>query len=51
MNMVGREGKGESVWLAFFMHEVLGRFSRIAQVRNDQDFSRAVRERGRQAPP
>ena len=40
MNMVGREGKGESVWLAFFMCEVLGRFSRIAQARSDQDFSR-----------
>jgi cyclic beta-1,2-glucan synthetase len=40
MNMVGREGKGESVWLAFFMCEVLGRFSRVARVRNDQDFSK-----------
>ena len=33
MNMVGREGKGESVWLAFFMCEVLGRFSWIARPR------------------
>ena len=40
MNMVGREGKGESVWLAFFMCEVLGRFSWIAKARNDQDFSK-----------
>jgi cellobiose phosphorylase len=39
MNMVGREGKGESVWLAFFMCEVLGRFSRLAQARGDLDFS------------
>jgi cellobiose phosphorylase len=39
MNMVGREGKGESVWLAFFLYEVLGRFSRIARLRNDPDFS------------
>ncbi len=40
MNMVGREGKGESVWLAFFTCEVLGRFSRVAQLRGDLDFSK-----------
>ncbi len=39
MNMVGREGKGESVWLAFFMCEVLGRFSSIARLRGDAGFS------------
>lgn len=38
MNMVGREGRGESVWLAFFMYEVLRRFSRIARLRGDTDF-------------
>jgi cellobiose phosphorylase len=40
MNMVGKEGKGESVWLAFFMCEVLGRFSWIARLRGDLDFSK-----------
>jgi cellobiose phosphorylase len=40
MNMVGREGKGESVWLAFFMVEVLGRFSGVALLRGDLDFSK-----------
>jgi len=40
MNMVGRKGKGESVWLAFFMCEVLGRFSWIARLRGDPDFSK-----------
>jgi cyclic beta-1,2-glucan synthetase len=40
MNMVGREGKGESVWLAFFMCEVLGRFSGVARLRGDLDFSK-----------
>lgn len=39
MNMVGRQGKGESVWLAFFMCEVLGRFSGIARLQGDLDFS------------
>ncbi|MFO8084728.1 MAG: cyclic beta 1-2 glucan synthetase, partial [Desulfobacterales bacterium] len=40
MNMVGIEGKGESVWLAFFMCEVLNRFSRIARFRGDTGFSK-----------
>jgi cellobiose phosphorylase len=40
MNMVGHEGKGESVWLAFFMCEVLIRFSEIARLRGDMDFSK-----------
>ncbi|MFH1156869.1 MAG: glucoamylase family protein [Pseudomonadota bacterium] len=40
MNMVGKDGKGESVWLAFFMCEVLTRFSSVAQLRGDLDFSR-----------
>ncbi|MFO8091145.1 MAG: glucoamylase family protein [Desulfatiglandaceae bacterium] len=40
MNMVGAEGKGESVWLAFFMCDVLIRFSKIAQLRGDMDFSK-----------
>ena len=39
MNTVGQEGKGESVWLAFFMCDVLTRFSRIARLRDDLDFS------------
>jgi cyclic beta-1,2-glucan synthetase len=40
MNMVGQEGKGESVWLAFFMCDVLIRFSEIAQLRGDLNFSK-----------
>jgi cyclic beta-1,2-glucan synthetase len=39
MNMVGREGKGESVWLAFFTCEVLGKFAEVARLRGDTDFS------------
>jgi cellobiose phosphorylase len=37
MDMVGRHGKGESVWLAFFLYKVLVKFIRIAELRNDQD--------------
>jgi cellobiose phosphorylase len=40
MNLVGQEGKGESVWLAFFMCDVLKQFSGVARFRGDLDFSR-----------
>ncbi len=43
MNMVGHEGKGESIWLAFFLCEVLNRFAEIARLRGDLDFSRQCR--------
>ena len=35
MNLVGREGRGESVWLAFFLYDVLRRFADIAEQRGD----------------
>ncbi|HEY8937358.1 MAG TPA: glucoamylase family protein, partial [Cyclobacteriaceae bacterium] len=38
MNMVGIEGKGESVWLAFFFYDVLIRFSKIAALQGDASF-------------
>lgn len=38
MNMVGIHGKGESVWLAFFLYDVLNRFKKIAALKNDQEF-------------
>jgi cellobiose phosphorylase len=38
MNMVGNQGKGESVWLGFFLFEVLTRFIEIAKVRGDLEF-------------
>ncbi|HTE13758.1 MAG TPA: cyclic beta 1-2 glucan synthetase, partial [Burkholderiales bacterium] len=43
MNMVGATGKGESVWLGFFLYEVLIRFSEIALVRNDPSFAERCR--------
>jgi cellobiose phosphorylase len=39
MNLVGDEGKGESVWLAFFLHDVLVRFSAIARLKRDSVFA------------
>lgn len=38
MNMVGIHGQGESVWLAFFLYDVLQRFSKIAALKNDPSF-------------
>ncbi|WP_366524776.1 hypothetical protein [Nannocystis sp.] len=35
MNLVGAHGEGESVWLAFFLHDVLTRFARLARRRDD----------------
>ena len=35
MNLVGQHGKGESVWLAFFLYEVLNQFAHLARQRED----------------
>ena len=39
MNRIGHEGRGESVWLAFFLHDVLTQFGRLAQARGDEAFA------------
>ena len=39
MNLVGAGGKGESVWLGFFLYAVLTQFSELARLRNDLDFA------------
>jgi cyclic beta-1,2-glucan synthetase len=47
MNMVGAGGKGESVWLAFFLYEVLMRFIEVARMHGDLPFAeRCEREAG-----
>ncbi len=40
MNLVGAGGAGESVWLAFFLHEVLLQFSQVAEKRGHADFAK-----------
>jgi cyclic beta-1,2-glucan synthetase len=40
MDKVGHEGKGESIWLAFFLFDVLVRFREIAELRKDAEFAR-----------
>ena len=39
MNLVGEHGKGESVWLAFFLIDVLNQFGRLARNRGDVAFA------------
>ncbi len=39
MNIVGEHGKGESVWLGFFLYEVLMRFTEVARTRGDVSFA------------
>ena len=39
MNLVGEKGQGESVWLAFFLYEVLETFSKLARLRGDLVFA------------
>ncbi|MFH1260011.1 MAG: glucoamylase family protein [Elusimicrobiota bacterium] len=39
MNLVGNEGKGESVWLAFFLCQVFKLMAGVAARRGDQNFS------------
>ena len=39
MNLVGAQGKGESVWLAFFLHEVLTQFAKLAHGEDDAHFA------------
>ncbi len=41
MNLVGDEGRGESVWLAFFLHDVLVQFASLARARGDLTFADA----------
>ncbi|HTH94879.1 MAG TPA: glucoamylase family protein [Rhodocyclaceae bacterium] len=35
MNLVGEQGRGESIWLGFFLYAVLQQFSTLARHRND----------------
>ena len=48
MNMVGKDSKGESVWLAFFLYAVLMRFIEVARMHGDLPFAeRCEREAGK----
>ena len=46
MNLVGQHGKGESIWLGFFLCEVLAQFAKVAHLRGDTAFAgRCLTER------
>jgi cellobiose phosphorylase len=46
MDRVGIQGKGESVWLGFFLYEVLRRFSDLAVAHGDPAFAKFCRGEG-----
>ncbi len=39
MNIVGAKGKGESIWLGFFLYDVLMQFTEVARRRGDLPFA------------
>ena len=39
MDMVGKHGRGESVWLGFFLYDVLMQFTKVARLRGDLSFA------------
>ena len=39
MDKVGHHGKGESVWLAFFLYDILIKFKEIAALKKDEAFA------------
>ncbi|MES2103674.1 MAG: glucoamylase family protein [Pseudomonadota bacterium] len=44
MDKIGEHGKGESVWLGFFLYEVLMRFAEVAEMQEDDAFAQHCRE-------
>jgi cellobiose phosphorylase len=39
MDMVGKQGRGESIWLGFFLYDVLMQFKKVARLRGDLSFA------------
>jgi cellobiose phosphorylase len=44
MNMVGEQGRGESIWLGFFLYDVLMQFAKVAHLRGDLSFAERCRK-------
>ena len=44
MDKVGKDGKGESIWLGFFLYNILIRFIEISNLFNDTSFAEQCRE-------
>ncbi len=47
MDKVGEHGKGESVWLAFFLYDVLMRFTEIAELKGDAGFAEKCKQQAK----
>lgn len=45
---VGEHGKGESVWLGFFLYKILIEFAEIAHLHNDEAFGKECKDQARQ---
>lgn len=41
---VGNKGKGESVWLGFFLYMILDKFSQICKTKNDEELAKKYEE-------
>ncbi|MDB5936450.1 MAG: cyclic beta 1-2 glucan synthetase [Massilia sp.] len=48
MDRVGNEGRGESVWLAWFLYDVLTKFIEVALLHNDPAFADTCRNSARE---
>ena len=48
MNLVGIHGKGESIWLGFFLYQVLEDFAVLAGARGDAEFAERCRHEAAQ---
>ena len=51
MNKVGAQGKGESIWLGFFLYDVLRKFADISHLHGDPAFVEDLPERSGTASP
>ena len=47
LSRVGKDGKGESVWLAFFLYDLLNQFAQLAEQRDDGATAKDCREAAR----
>ncbi len=45
MNEVGKDGKGESVWLAWFLYYTLGEFIPVCHLEGDEEFAKELEEK------
>jgi len=48
MNLVGIQGRGESVWLAWFCSAVANAFSKLCERRNERELAETLRHRARE---